>query len=184
MLTENRYFLAMTVTNEKPQETQIIPVRGDDQISALCVLAKEIWQDHYLAIIGQAQVDYMLNNFQSMAAINRQIADGCRYFLLLHAQQPAAYFAISTIGGGSMKLSKLYVRKPLRGCGLGKRILDFIERDCQRHGVTELWLTVNRHNDLAMRFYQRNGFQNSGCLVEDIGGGFIMDDYKMIKTLA
>ncbi|WP_051906489.1 GNAT family N-acetyltransferase [Methylomarinum vadi] len=174
----------MPAIYDKPPGIQIIAVRRDEQISVLCELAKEIWQDHYLAIIGQAQVDYMLNNFQSRAAINRQIADGCRYFLLLHGQQWAAYFAVSTIGDGSMKLSKLYVRKPLRGCGLGKKILDYIERECQRQGIAELWLTVNRYNDLAIRFYQRNGFRNSGSLVEDIGEGFIMDDYKMIKTLA
>jgi hypothetical protein len=31
--------------------------------------------------------------------------------------------------------------------------------------------------------YEKIGFKNVGSLVQDIGSGFVMDDYKMEKTV-
>jgi len=42
-------------------------------------LAREIWTDHYVPIIGQAQVDYMLDTFQREEAIAAQLAGGYEY---------------------------------------------------------------------------------------------------------
>jgi diamine N-acetyltransferase len=44
-------------------------------------------------------------------------------------------------------------------------------------------LTVNRHNAGPIAFHQRMGFTIAGTLVQDIGQGFVMDDYKMIKPI-
>jgi hypothetical protein len=27
------------------------------------------------------------------------------------------------------------------------------------------------------------GFENTGPIIQDIGGGFVMDDYKMVKEM-
>ena len=40
--------------------TRFERVRSPEQIAAVTRLAREIWQEHYLPIIGQAQVEYML----------------------------------------------------------------------------------------------------------------------------
>lgn len=44
---------------------KIDTVDSDDKICQLEKLAKEIWNQHFVPIIGQDQVDYMLNKFQS-----------------------------------------------------------------------------------------------------------------------
>jgi hypothetical protein len=38
---------------------------------------------------------------------------------------------------------------------------------------------VNRHNSDTIKAYESLGFQNVGTVVQDIGGGFVMDDYQM-----
>ena len=43
---------------------------------------------------------------------------------------------------------------------------------------------MNIHNALAISVYVRLGFSVRDTLVEDIGGGFVMDDYVMEKTIA
>ena len=49
-------------------------VETPSQIAAVAELARETWMQHYVPLIGAAQVEYMLARFQSAEAIARQIA--------------------------------------------------------------------------------------------------------------
>jgi GNAT superfamily N-acetyltransferase len=151
------------------------------QIAAVAALAQEIWTRHYTPIIGTAQVQYMLAKFQNEAAIQRQIFhEGYEYYLA-----PAeAYLALvpDTLAG-TMLLSKIYVKEEFRGRGLGRGLVALAERRCQELGCRELWLTVNRRNAGAIAFYEQAGFRITGPLVTDIGGGYVMDDWRMAKVV-
>ena len=50
--------------------------------------------------------------------------------------------------------------------------------------MMELWLTVNRNNAGSIAFYERAGFRKTNELVTDIGAGFVMDDWRMAKSVA
>src|SRR5215510_7020840 len=91
---------------------EIKPVRDSGEIETVARLAHEIWTEHYVPIIGLAQVEYMVPKFQSVAAVTAQIADGLEYFLISLEGTPAGYFAIQRQPEKhSLFLSKLYVRK-------------------------------------------------------------------------
>lgn len=159
-------------------------VRAPAEIAEVARLAREIWQEHYAPIIGQKQVDYMLEHFQSEAAVAGQLQDAYEYYLLRHDGRSAGYTAVlANPGEGSLLLSKLYVRKAARGCGSGQRLLEFVEELCRKRGLKILWLTVNKNNANSIAWYLRRGFRNAGPIVQDIGGGFIMDDFRMEKAL-
>ena len=64
--------------------TKLEAVSTPEQIDLTVRLAKDIWQQHYLSMIGQAQIDYMLDKFQSPSAIQQQINSGYLYFLANH----------------------------------------------------------------------------------------------------
>lgn len=160
-------------------------VRTPADIDAVVSLARDIWIQHYVPIIGQAQTDYMLATFQSAPAISRQIADGYQYFVATVDDVPVGYFAIVPDQGERRALlSKIYVKQRHRGAGLGKAIVAFVEERCVGMGIQELWLTVNRNNTGSIRFYQHVGFTVSGDVVQDIGHGFVMDDFRMVKALS
>ncbi len=57
-------------------------VLTETQIETVARLACEIWNQHFIPIIGKAQVDYMLEKFQSKRAISEQIENGYSYYLL------------------------------------------------------------------------------------------------------
>jgi len=44
-------------------------------------------------------------------------------------------------------------------------------------------LTVNKHNAGSLEAYRKLGFEKIGPIVQDIGGGFVMDDYILKLTL-
>ncbi len=159
-------------------------VSSQEDAATVARLAREIWTEHYPPIIGRAQVDYMLRHFQNRAAIARQAAGDEEYYLILRDGEPAGYVAVAADrGAGGLLLSKIYVRKALRGLGLGQAALRFAEDRCRRLGLRTLWLTVNKHNSRSIAWYEHMGFANAGPTVKDIGGGFVMDDYRMVKDV-
>lgn len=164
-------------------QLNIYKIEQFSEISSVCTLAKKIWREHYVSIIGAAQVEYMLANMQSVDAIQRQLQAGYDYYLVCRSNRPVAYFAyLGDDSSKSLLISKLYVARSERQSGIGKLMLSTIGDDCRRLGLKEIWLTVNKKNAVAIEFYQKKGFNITGTLLQDIGGGFFMDDYRMSKS--
>ena len=163
---------------------RFIKVHSKQQIADIVHLAREIWQEHYLPIVGQEQIDYMLGKFQSKRAIDEQLSDGYEYYSVTYDERNTGYMAvISNLRDASLMISKIYVRKSDRECGLGKQMLKFAEDLCRQRKIKKIWLTVNKHNKHSIEWYSRMGFTNTGPIIQDIGGGFVMDDFKMEKTI-
>lgn len=154
-------------------------VTTDVQIKATAELAREIWTEYYTAIIGADQVDYMLDNFQSENAIADQIRNkGYIYYLIERSKQAIGYFAI-IIEKDELFLSKLYIQKSMRGKGFARKSIEFLKTIAFERSLGSITLTVNKNNIGPIAAYEKLGFVNTGPVVQDIGGGFIMDDYKM-----
>jgi len=162
----------------------ITPVLSASETADIAELARLIWNEHYSSIISQLQIDYMLEKFQSAAAINQQIADGMLYFLISSNSRSAGYLALTPDANNDrLHISKIYLDAANRGIGYGKQALDFIERQCREMHIQNLWLTVNKHNHIAINAYLHWGFHTTESIVTPIGNGFVMDDYVMEKEL-
>lgn len=150
-----------------------------DQMIKVADLAKIIWDEHYTPIIGQEQVDYMVNKFQSAEAINHQIAEeGYEYYLIHNDNKPVGYIGIS-LKEDDLFLSKFYILQECRGQGIGSEALAFIVGRARALNANSVSLTVNKNNTNSIEAYYKMGFQNMGPVVADIGNGFVMDDYVM-----
>ena len=146
-------------------------------------MAHQVWNEYYVPIIGQAQVDYMVTKFQSPEAMQSQIDSGYEYFQMQQAGENVGYAAIRhDAADGRMFISKLYVLAERRKSGAGRQCLAHFERMARERGATRLWLTVNKGNP-SVQAYERLGFKIVDAMVMDIGGGYVMDDYKMEKEL-
>jgi ribosomal protein S18 acetylase RimI-like enzyme len=162
----------------------ITPALSASETAVIAELAQLIWNEHYSSIISLQQIDYMLHNFQSATAINKQIADGMLYFLISNHSQPVGYLALmADAKNDKLHISKIYLDAENCGKGHGKQALDFIEQQCRKMRIQKLWLSVNKHNHIAINAYRRWGFQTTGSIVTDIGNGFVMDDYVMEKDI-
>jgi len=161
---------------------RLVPVDSAAAVRRCAALADTIWRAFYTPIIGEAQVDYMLQTFQSAEAITEQLKKGYRYALLYEGETPIGYCA-TVPEAEALKISKLYVLEAYRGQGAGRYMIEACARDARKRGFAKLLLTVNRHNP-SVGFYEKMHFENSGTLVQEIGGGFVMDDYVMVRPLA
>jgi diamine N-acetyltransferase len=163
---------------------QIEPVSSSAQVALVEALAREIWYEHYVPLIGREQVDYMVVKFQSAAAIVGQIEAGFEYFLVRYEHAPVGYFAIQAqTQEGGVFISKFYLHGSCRGRGTGRRCMEFIEQLASGRGLVLLWLTVNKANP-SVKAYQRLGFRIAAEIEIDIGSGFAMNDFRMEKQLA
>jgi RimJ/RimL family protein N-acetyltransferase len=159
--------------NEVSSEIQL------DEVEALVV---EIWNEHYVPIIGKKQVDYMLEKFQSKPVMKEQISKGYIYFLVEDEGRKIGYIGLEP-KEDELFLSKLYIKASERGKGYGKKAVQFLEGLAKGKKLNKISLTVNKNNVKSIAAYEKIGFKNMGAIVMDIGGGFVMDDYKMEKHL-
>lgn len=164
-----------------PRSLQLLPVKDPAQVADVARMAREVWNEHYVPLIGQAQVDYMVGKFQTAEAMQSQIDAGYEYFQIQQSSEIIGYAAIRhDAADARVFISKLYVLAAHRQSGAGRRTLALIEQMARDRDATHLWLTVNKGNP-SVRAYERLGFAIVEAMVVDIGGGFVMDDYKMEK---
>jgi len=145
-------------------------------------LAYEIWTEHYIPIIGAAQVSYMLEKFQSERSITNQIDQGYLYFLIQYDSKYIGYIG-AIQKGEELFLSKIYLKSDKRGKGCGRQAIKFVEELAKERYCSKITLTVNKNNANSIKAYEKIGFINAGSVVQDIGNGFFMDDYKMEKNI-
>ena len=154
-----------------------------EQISKVAALAEVIWHQHFTPIIGREQVIYMVEKFQSEAALEQQIANGYEYYQLFDGDEFCGYCGIHP-ENGKLFLSKLYIKKEARGRHIASHAMNFLRDICRERGISAIWLTCNKHNNNTLAIYDHLGFKIIDTQVADIGNGFVMDDYILELTVA
>ncbi len=155
----------------------------ENDIPLIQRLARYIWLAHYPSIISVEQIEYMLPRMYGADVIAEELRDtNLHYELLILENDPVGYTSYR-FELPSVFLSKLYLNPNLHGKGIGQLTLAHIEDVARAKGATSIYLFVNKRNDKAIRAYLRAGFTIEQDVVKDIGGGFVMDDYKMRKSL-
>ncbi|WP_346881226.1 GNAT family N-acetyltransferase [uncultured Algibacter sp.] len=150
--------------------------------NAIAQLANVIWREHYIPIVGKPQVDYMLEKFQSAIAIESQVKNGFEYFILNFEKKSVGYIAFNK-ENNALFLSKIYIKHDYRGKKIAKTAIKFAEQKAKLYNLQCIRLTVNINNTNAIKAYKAMGFINNRELIADIGNGFVMDDFEMIKYL-
>lgn len=157
---------------------RVIPVSNIELVYSLSAIADDIWHEHFTPIIGEAQVDYMLDKFLSPDALVEQINAGYQYYIFSFEYTFAGFAGIHK-EDGKLFLSKLYVHKDFRGTGIASYMFQQFIEMCKKHSLEKIWLTCNRHNTNTIEIYKHWGFEIVREEATDIGNGFVMDDYIM-----
>lgn len=159
-------------------------VNKEEEIVEIARMADEIWHEYYISILTVEQINYMVDKFQSIPAITDQIRNqGYEYFLFqLEHTSDIGYMSVKE-EEGQLFLSKFYIKKDYRGKGFASQAMNFLEQLCKTRNLKSIWLTVNRYNESSIAVYQKKGFLIEREQVADIGNGYVMDDYVMVKMI-
>ncbi|MCP4176583.1 MAG: GNAT family N-acetyltransferase [bacterium] len=158
-------------------------VKNKAEIDDLVLLAKEIWEEHYTKIIGTEQVNYMLDKFQSTETVIEQINnEGYFYYLINKNSEDVGYIGVIP-KSDELYLSKCYIKSSERGKGFGRKAMDYIVDLCKEKKLKRITLNVNKNNSKSIAAYKKLNFKIIDSVVNDIGNGFVMDDYIMEKKI-
>jgi ribosomal protein S18 acetylase RimI-like enzyme len=155
-------------------------------IDELCRLARAVWLHHYPPIIGAEQTEYMLRQRYDPQVIRAELAGGGIWWDVLREDGAMQAFASSfrTEEPGTLKLDKLYVHPARQRQGFGARLLDHVCERARNLACYKVVLAVNKRNHNAIAAYRKHGFDIAEAVVKEIGGGFVMDDYVMVKKVS
>ncbi|MBB4078857.1 ribosomal protein S18 acetylase RimI-like enzyme [Lewinella aquimaris] len=179
------------------QTYRIVPATAAD-FPTIERLARLIWPETFGSILSTAQIEYMLDLMYSEAALMEQVKKGHVFHLLLdalgdetsgyshHAQlryRPVGYVSHEVNNlPGTTKIHKIYLLPGTQGRGYGRALIDKVEAIARRANQTKLRLDVNFQNP-AVSFYEHLGFRKIDRFDTEIGQGYLMEDWRMEKTL-
>jgi len=175
-----------------PDSSLTISPAGADDIGLVQGLAQEIWHRHYPGIITVEQIDYMLERGYSREALlplvardGRAMAPAGRGIALARVAGIAVGFVAWCPAGenAAMKLEKLYVLPEHHGKGIGRALIEHVVERAHDAGCRSLTLNVNRSNTGSIRAYERCGFTIAASGDFPIGGGFVMEDFIMLREI-
>ena len=171
----------------RPHGVHRIAVRQIErsELPRVSQLAHLIWPRVYPHIISGAQIRHMLARFYEVPAMGAEMEQrGTVYALIEVDGREVGYLSFDFIPREKgVFLNKLYLLPEFHGLGAGALALDWVGRQARRQGLRFIRLRVNRHNAPAVRAYLRSGFTFLKDDCQEIGGGFVMDDFVMEKAL-
>lgn len=88
-----------------------------------------------------------------------EVAAGRGAFLVAtRGGRPVGCGAVRRIDASTAELKRMYVERALRGQGLGRRLLEALEREARSLGVERLVLETGVRQDAALALYERAGY--------------------------
>lgn len=156
----------------------------DPDLPEIAELASKIWWDFYTPLLSDAQIRYMLERFYSEASLIRQTREGQHYFFIMHEMEKIGFVSFSQTGSHDFFIHKLYILTSEQRKKAGSSVISILEEMfCKRtdHAPYRIRLTVNRQNYTSVNFYFRNGFTIEKVEDIDIGEGYFMNDFIMVR---
>jgi diamine N-acetyltransferase len=148
-----------------------------NQLPIIKDLAYAIWPSTYGDILSNAQLEYMLDTFYSIANLERQIDNGQIFELFFEDNKVVGFVAyeLNCKETSLLKIHKIYLLPETQGKGFGKFMIDEIVNIAKSNNQKGVFLNDNK----AKFFYEKLGFVISKEEVIDIGNDYVMDDYIM-----
>ncbi|MAS94166.1 MAG: GNAT family N-acetyltransferase [Verrucomicrobiales bacterium] len=166
-----------------PQTVSLSPVAENESLQIRHV-AEKTWPTAYGDIITQRQIDYMLGWMYSLETLTREIREGNIHYYWLEVPDRVGFLAIGPIERGRIAhLHKFYLLPDFQRSGYGSKAFAALFELLTEKGVSGVELRVNRNNQKAIAFYRKNQFEIIREDCADIGGGFVMDDFIMFRSL-
>ncbi|MBK9284828.1 MAG: GNAT family N-acetyltransferase [Sphingobacteriaceae bacterium] len=159
------------------QEVKLSKASLED-IPTISLLADLIWRQHYISLIGESQVNYMLDLMYSKDSLQKQMLEKLHQFYLIQLnKEDIGFISVNEVSSGNWFLNKFYVDQNKAAKGIGTFVFNTLNKQLSPKKIT---LTVNKGNFKSINFYFKLGFTIEKTEVFEIGNGYVMDDFVMV----
>lgn len=150
-------------------------------------IAIKSWRITYADILSPEQRKYMIEMMYSTTALNKQITEQNHHFLLIKDESSSDYqgfisYEFNYKNQPKTKIHKLYLLPECKGKGMGRILINKVIALAQSADNNFLSLNMNRDNK-SLGFYKQMGFEIVKEEDNDIGNGYLMEDYIFEKKI-
>ncbi len=145
-------------------------------------MADRIWREHYARRFNKKQLDAILENLQSVEAIEDDMDRDVNYQLIMQGSQVAGYIAWE-MTGGLLLIKHFYLESQWRGKGIGRTVLQSIERLARADGKTAVGVRVGQKQLDTQGFFKGAGFRILHPVDTELAPGILWPEYWMEKRL-
>ena len=165
-----------------PNEVSVSPFTSLDDVALLQKISQTTFSQAFSA---QSNPDYLKAYMDGAFDIEK---------LSKEMQNPESKFYVATCGKGRdyqmmgylklntgsaqsevvdlespLEIERIYVLNEYQGRGVGKTLFDTALEFANTHNCQHIWLGVWEHNDKALRFYEKHGFEPFGSHIFQMG---------------
>ena len=114
---------------------------------------------HRISALSHRYVEYGLRRRYTPAVIRQLLRHRSKNVVVARLDGALIGFGIMTYRRDSANLDLLAVRKPYRRRGVGRQIVDWLEKVARTAGIANVFVQVRNSNSGAIRCYQTLGYQ-------------------------
>lgn len=164
-------------------EIQFTPIVTQKQASELAKVAEKIYYDYYAGLIGEENIKYMLEEYQTANSVMEQIRTRKHnYYEIFCDGEFCGYFDIM-YEGRRIILDKIYVSKEYRKKGIARYVVAHIEKICRSVNANKIIVDILVKNEAACIAYKHLGFVKLKEGVITLGNGFQAEYAEMEKKI-
>ena len=153
----------------KNNSFSIIPVTTG-RVSELAALSRQTFHEAFAAVNEETYMNAYMDTAYSAKNLIRELENPeSLFFFVEDGNTPIAYLKVNFNEAqsdlqdpGAMEIERIYVLEAYLGKGIGRLMMDHALDLAVEANVRYVWLGVWEHNDRALQFYRKNGFEVFG----------------------
>ncbi len=163
-----------------------------EDAASLAALSKKTFFDTFTGTCTPKDMDDFLENYFNEVQVIKELRNEKDFYFFAEVDGvPLGYIRFMEDYSNfdvmkkwkALELKRIYVLQEFQGRGIANKLLDVVQKFCVDQKYEVLWLGVWENNARAKRFYEKNGFINSGYTHSFPIGNTPQTDYWYWKFL-
>jgi ribosomal protein S18 acetylase RimI-like enzyme len=148
------------------REIQIVEVVLKD-LAVLQEISKRTFYDSFAALNTAENMQFHLDNYFTEEKLTSEILNrNSKFFFAIYAGMPVGYLKLN-LGDAqtvlpndqAVEIERIYIDQKFKGLGIGNAFILKATAYAYEAQAKYIWLGVWEHNESAIRFYDKNGFE-------------------------
>ena len=165
------------------RKVDFVQVANSDHVTKIVDLADTIWRECYKGILSDEQIEYMVDRYQSDNVVTKKMINEGYEFYLINNGSTVIGFVSFLKEDNQLLLTNLYILQQYREKGYCELVIDKVIKNCKETDIDRVVITLNKMNEEGIKLYTNMGFAKTKEDIQDIGNGFIIDNYLLEKQL-
>lgn len=164
------------------EDISLKAIKPGDSDTVYAIL-EEIYTPAYKHFWTDGGKWYLKKQYNPEAVLKEVLASNSAYYFVLYRGKTVGVFRF-ILGvelsefkeKKALKLHRVYLHPAVQGKGIGKILLNWLEKKAIKNGYELIWLDAMDQQDQAVQFYKKKGYQT--CSYKLLDFELLKDEYR------